>query len=70
MTTSLISPKFQVVIPKEIRKKLALKPGQRLSVTEKNGRIELAPILTPEQLVGFLSDCADVPFEREADREL
>lgn len=70
MTTSLLSPKYQVVIPKEIRRTLDLKPGQRLSVIEKNGHIELRPILKPEQLVGLLADCAHIPFAREPDREL
>lgn len=71
MTTSLLSPKYQIVIPKEIRKSMNLKPGQRLQFTEKDGKIEIRPILTPEQLIGYLSDCASIPFEREkTDREL
>ena len=65
MTTSLLSPKYQVVIPKEIRKALDLKPGQRLTVIEKDGHIELRPILTPEQLIGFLKGKTTLPFERE-----
>ncbi len=70
MTTLLLSPKFQIVIPKEIRKKLGLKPGQKLQITEKAGHIELSPIHTPDELVGILADCKDIPFEREPDREL
>ncbi len=71
MTTSLLSPKYQIVIPKEIRKALDLKPGQRLSVIEKDGHIELRPILTPERLVGFLKDQAHIAFQREkSDRPL
>jgi len=54
MTTSLLSPKYQIVIPKEIRKSMNLKPGQRLQLTEMDGKIEIRPILTPEQLIGFL----------------
>ena len=65
MTTSLLSPKYQVVIPKEIRKALDLKPGQRLNVIEKDGHIELRPILTPEQLIGFHKGKTKLPFERE-----
>lgn len=65
MTTSILSPKFQIVIPKEIRKALDLKPGQRLSVMQKDGHIELRPVLTAEQLVGFLKDQAHIAFERE-----
>lgn len=71
MTTSLLSPKFQIVIPKEIRRALDLKPGQKLSVIEKDGHIELRPILNPEQLIGFLKDKAHLKFEREkTDRPL
>lgn len=71
MTTSLLSPKYQIVIPKEIRKALNLTPGQRLNVIEKDGHIELRPILTPEQVVGFLKNKAHIPFEREkTDRPL
>ena len=71
MITSLLSPKFQVVIPKEIRKSLNLKPGQRLQFTALNGKIEVRPILTPDQLIGFLQDKAHIGFEREkSDRPL
>ncbi len=71
MKTSLLSPKYQVVIPKEIRKSMNLKPGQRLQFTEVNGKIEVRPILTPDQLIGFLKEKAHLSFEREkTDRPL
>jgi AbrB family looped-hinge helix DNA binding protein len=71
MTTALLSPKFQIVIPKEIWKSLNLQPGQRMHLVEKDGKIEIRPILTPDQLIGYLKDCAHIPFEREkSDREL
>jgi AbrB family looped-hinge helix DNA binding protein len=70
MTTSLISPKFQIVIPKEIRQILDLKPGQKLSVIEKDGHIELRPVLQPAQLIGFLKGSQPLKFEREKDRSL
>ena len=65
MTTSLLSPKFQVVVPKEIRKSLDLKPGQRIQFIEKDGHIEIRPILTSDQLIGFLKGKTKSPFERE-----
>jgi AbrB family looped-hinge helix DNA binding protein len=65
MTTALLSPKFQIVIPKEIRKALNLRPGQRLQLVKKDGLIEVRPILTPDQLLGFLVDCSNKPFERD-----
>ena len=70
MTVSKISPKYQIVIPKAVRKRLGLRPGQSLQVTERDNYIELRPILAPNQLVGILADCRDIPFEREKDREL
>jgi len=69
MITSLLSPKYQIVIPKEIRKSLNLKPGQRLQLIEVNGKIEIRPILTPDQLIGFLKAKKPLTLEREPDRE-
>lgn len=42
-----------------------LKPGQHLQFTEKNGKIEVRPILRPDQLIGFLKGKTKLPFERE-----
>jgi AbrB family looped-hinge helix DNA binding protein len=41
MTTVTVSPKYQVVIPKELRERLKLKPGQKLFVWEYGGEIRL-----------------------------
>ena len=41
MATTTISPKFQIVIPKDVREKLRLHPQQRLQVVEKGGVITL-----------------------------
>ncbi len=68
MTTSLLSPKYQIVIPKEVRKSLRLQPGQKLQVVAKDGHVELRPILVPEQLIGYLKGAKPLVFEREADR--
>ncbi len=42
MTTVTVSPKFQVVIPKELRERLKLKPGQKLLAYERNGSLHFA----------------------------
>jgi AbrB family looped-hinge helix DNA binding protein len=68
MTTTLLSPKYQIVIPKEIRKSLDLESGQRLQLTEVDGRIEIWPILTPDKLIGYLKEGKPLDFEREVDR--
>jgi len=62
-----ISPKFQVVIPKEIREKLGLEPGQKVEAFEYDGRIELIPVRPIRQMRGFLKGL-DTTVDREADR--
>ena len=68
--TSILSPKFQTVIPKEIREKLKLKPGQRIEFAIKNDRIELRPLLQPEELIGFLKGDTPLEYIREDDRKI
>ncbi len=68
MDVSILSLEYQIVIPKEVRRKLNLKLGQRLQVGIKDGRIEIEPILTGEDLIGFLKGSKPLFFEREADR--
>lgn len=70
MTTSLLSPKYQIVIPKEVRQSLQLQPGQKLQVVAKDGHVELRPILEPKQLIGYLKGAKPLVFERDADRRI
>ena len=67
MSTVTISPKFQVVIPKEIRKKLKLTPGQKVQTIAYDDRIELIPVVPIRKMKGFLRGIeTDVP--RDPDR--
>jgi len=62
-----ISSKWQVVIPKEVREKLRIKPGQKVQAFAVGDRIELVPVVPLKELKGFLK--GSVPdFEREPDR--
>jgi len=54
MATTTISPKYQVVIPKEIREKLHLKSGQKMMVVVKGGVVYLIPEKPLESFKGFL----------------
>jgi len=65
--TVSISTKFQIVIPKEIREKLGLAPGQRLQAITYGDRIELIPVRPPAELRGFLEGI-DTGIERDTDR--
>ena len=52
MATATRSPKFQIVIPKEVRDKLHLTPRQRLHILEKGGIITLVPEVPLKSLKG------------------
>lgn len=41
-----VSPKFQVSLPKALRDRLGLRPGDRLVVEEKEGNLILTPAAT------------------------
>lgn len=69
MTKSILSPKYQIVIPKDVRNRLGLKPGQQFQITAKKDHMEIHPILRPEQLIGMLKGKKPLEFEREPDRE-
>lgn len=62
-----VSPKYQVVIPKEIREAMRLRPGQKLKVIGYEGRIELIPDRDISELKGFLKGI-NTDFNREVDR--
>ena len=67
MQTVTVSPKFQVVIPRTVRKSLQLRPGQKMQVIEYEGRIEFILERDIAELRGFLKGI-NTEFEREEDR--
>ena len=54
MQTVTISPKFQIVIPREMRDALRLQPGQKIQAIQYENRIELIPIEAMATVRGFL----------------
>lgn len=67
MATVTISPKFQVVIPKSIREKLKLSPGQKVQAILYGDRIELIPLRPIKEMRGSLKGI-DTTIKREADQ--
>jgi AbrB family looped-hinge helix DNA binding protein len=62
-----ISPKFQVVIPRAVRERLNLRPGQQVQAVVYDDRVELIPLRPARELRGFLSGI-DTTLDRDADR--
>jgi AbrB family looped-hinge helix DNA binding protein len=58
-----------VVIPKEVRERLNLAPGQKVQVVALDDRIELIPERPARKLRGFLKGI-DARVERGDDRPL
>ena len=63
-----LSSKFQVVIPQDVRKKLGLKPGQKIVVVEKDGVVHLIPRRAIKQMRGFVKGLDIQNLRDEEDR--
>jgi AbrB family looped-hinge helix DNA binding protein len=67
MTTVTVSQKYQIVIPKEVRISLGLRPGQKIQVLVYEGRAEFVPVRDAKSMQGFLRGI-DTSVPREPDR--
>jgi len=67
VVTVTVSPKFQVVIPKAVREKLGIQPGQKLQILQFSDRIEFVPVREIKQMRGFLKGIR-TEIVREEDR--
>ncbi len=68
MDSVIVSPKFQVVIPKEIRKDLGLKAGEKLVIIEKEGTIHLIPVGKLKSMRGFIHSISSKGVRDESER--
>jgi len=67
MKTVTVSPKYQVVIPRELRDLLQIKPGEKVQVLQYENRLELIPVRSIKKMRGFLKGI-DTTVRREKDR--
>ncbi|HNE25955.1 MAG: AbrB/MazE/SpoVT family DNA-binding domain-containing protein [Cellvibrionales bacterium] len=67
MTAVTVSPKFQVVIPKDIRESMGIFSGQKVQVLLYQNRIELIPLKPMKDMKGFLKGI-NTDVQRENDR--
>lgn len=63
-----LSPKFQVVIPRDVRERLDLKPGQKIVVIEKGGVLHLIPQRPVKEMKGFVKGIDTSRLRDEEDR--
>jgi len=69
MNQTTLSPKFQIMIPKDVRAILKLKAGVKFTVIPYGERIELVPVKPLKSLRGCLKGKI-TDFVREKDREI
>ena len=67
METVTVSSKFQIVIPRTVRKSLNIRPGQKIQVIPYDNRIELILLRPIQETRGFLKGI-DTTVKREPDR--
>jgi AbrB family looped-hinge helix DNA binding protein len=67
MTEVTVSPKYQIVIPKEIRESMGIVSGQKVQIMSYQGRIEVIPLKAMKEMKGFLKGI-DTTVAREEDR--
>ena len=63
-----ISPKFQIVIPAEIRRRLNLTPGQRVSIMTVDDCLMFIPVRPARELMGIARGL-DTTVDRDPDRD-
>lgn len=69
MTTVTISPKFQIVIPKEVRESMHIKAGAKIVMVPLGNLIYLVPMRPLKDLEGKLKGI-DTTIIREPDRKI
>ncbi|HUT52020.1 MAG TPA: AbrB/MazE/SpoVT family DNA-binding domain-containing protein [bacterium] len=62
-----VSPKYQVVIPREAREAMGIAPGEKLEVFQYGNRLEYVPVRRMRELRGFLKGL-DPDVKRDKDR--
>ena len=54
MQTVTVSPKYQIVIPKQVRTQLHIEPGQKMMAIPYGEHIQLIPVKATKDLRGIL----------------
>ena len=68
MDTVTISSKYQMVIPRSIREKWNVKPGQKVRLIVYGNRLEVVPVRNIQEARGFLKGMSSDIDREEEDR--
>jgi AbrB family looped-hinge helix DNA binding protein len=68
MAHATISPKYQIVIPKEIRERLELKPGQKVALIDRDGYVAMVPQRPLSELRGIAEGAPTDDYRDKNDR--
>ena len=69
MDTTIVSSKYQVVIPRKIRQKLAMKPGQRVTFIPYQKSLRLVIVPSIDEAYGMLEGINTENIREEEDEE-
>jgi AbrB family looped-hinge helix DNA binding protein len=67
MTAVTVSPRYQIVIPEDVRELIGIKSGQKIQLLVFRNRIVLIPMQPIKKLRG-IAQGVDVPFQRDENR--
>jgi AbrB family looped-hinge helix DNA binding protein len=68
MSRTRVSSKYQIVIPKDVRDRSSIRPGQEYEVIAKRGVIILVPEKPIAEMRGFLRGMRTTGFREKKDR--
>lgn len=68
MAKTKVSSKYQVVIPKDVRKRMRIRAGQEFQIIEKGDLIILVPDRPISALRGFVRGIPTTGFREKKDR--
>jgi len=68
MDTVTISSKYQMIIPRAIREKWNIKPGQKVRLIVYGNRLEVVPVRDIKEARGFLKGMSSNIEREEEDR--
>jgi len=68
MQAVTVSSKFQISIPKNVRQRLHIRPGQKLAISVGEGAVRLVPVPTLDEIAGSLPGLSMEGLRDEEDR--